>query len=65
MERALTSLIHKVWVIRSRPEVALLILKQISDDIRSYTSAIIQHECASVSTKIYMKRSESAPILRM
>jgi len=65
MERALTGLIHKVWVIRSRPEMALLILKQITEDIRSYTSAVISHECANISPKIYMKRSESAPVLRV
>lgn len=67
MERVLQKFQTKIWWVRSQPEIALLILKQIETDIREFISTQLANETAFLNLypKFKVYRSWSVPNLEV
>jgi hypothetical protein len=65
MEHMLHKFYTKIWWIRTKPEITLIILKQIQSDIREYISNQLRDETSQMNLhpKLRPRRSWSAPDL--
>lgn len=63
MERVLHKFQTKIWWVKSKPEIALLILKQIETDIREFISTQLANEMVRLNLypKFRVHRSWSVP----
>jgi hypothetical protein len=61
MEHMLHKFYTKIWWIRAKPEIALIILKQIETDIREYISNQLRD--MNLHPKYRLRRSWSVPNL--
>ena len=67
MENIFKKFFNKVWVIYNRPEIALLILKQICEDAKTHMRRVMSSECALMDLDPKSKdltRSKSTPNLK-
>jgi hypothetical protein len=67
MENIFRTFLGKYWIIYRRSEMAILILKQICEDTRSYMRRVISSECALMDLNVPrtggLRRSKSVPNL--
>ena len=66
MERIFAKFVNKYWWVGNRSEMALIILKQIVDDIRKYISSHVEEEMVNINLYPKLKpqrRSQSCPNL--
>jgi hypothetical protein len=61
MDHVLNKFYTKIWWVKTKPEIALIILKQIETDIREYISKQIRD--MNLRPKFKLRRSWSVPNL--
>lgn len=67
MENIFKKFLGKCWVIYQRPEIALLLFRQICEDTRTYMRRVMSSECALMDLDDKTKgvrRSMSSPDLK-
>jgi hypothetical protein len=66
MDHVFHKLLNKMWWIRDGPEITLLILKQIMEDIKEYIKVQTMIDTSHMNFKIKLnriRRCQSSPIL--